>query len=190
MERSISDGDPGESVVGDKAESTINLDDSTAEPTTEGVHISLVVRSSNKKRKTTSWVWDHFTRIKDRPTCMECMSRRGQSPTSYSALTSNSVFNRHLNISHAITKDRGVAGDCHQKTLSSTGRLNRRDMLGDERCAEVLTVPVRWVADDKQSFSVAENSLSRNLFMLFFVITSFPVVGLSEERWWMSSRVR
>jgi hypothetical protein len=96
------------------------------------------------------------------------MSRRGQSPTSYSALTSNSVFSRHLNISHAIAKDRGVAGDCHQKTLSSTGRLNRRDMLGDERCAEVLTAPVRWVADDKQSFSVAEKQSFKKFVHVIF----------------------
>jgi hypothetical protein len=129
MEQSISDGDPVESnIVDNVQEIAIDIDSSAAEPSSAGAHVSAAGRCTNKKMKTTSWVWDHFTRIDGRPACMECMSKKRPNPTSYSASTGSSVLIRHLKTSHAIPKDTSGAGNC-QQTFSSTGRLDRHDLM-------------------------------------------------------------
>jgi Hermes transposase DNA-binding domain len=97
-------------------------------------------------------------------TTMECMSHNGPNPTSCTASTGSSALILHPKTSHAIAKGTGVAGDCHQQNFSSTGRPYRRDLMGDERRAEVLKALVRWVVDDKQSFSVVERSYFKKFF--------------------------
>jgi hypothetical protein len=156
MEQSISDDDRVESNMVDNVQETaIDIDISAAEPSSAGAHVSAAGRCMNK-RKTTSLPWDHFTRIDGRPACMECMSQKRPNPTSYSASTGSSVLIRHLKTSCAIAKDTCIVGDFHQQNFSSTGCLDRHDLMGDERRAEALKALVRWVVDDKQSISVVE----------------------------------
>jgi hypothetical protein len=47
-----------------------------------------------------------------------------------------------------------------------------------------------WVVDDKQSFSVVEKRSFKKCAQVIRRNHELPVVGLSEERWCMSSRVR
>src|SRR5690349_12942349 len=80
-------------------------------------------RTLSKKRKPASWVWNHFTLVDDRPTCMECVSKKSKRPVSYSRSTSSGILARHLKVAHRIVKDNGVALDHTQMTLSNTGFL-------------------------------------------------------------------
>lgn len=114
-----------------------------------------------KKRKKTSWVWNHFLTEGNRVICMECTSSSVRDPATFSVETSTGNLRPHLEKKHRITSNSGTP-DSSQTTLTAQGVLQRPNTLGNEALEKVTTELTRFIVDAKLPFNVVEKKAFRS----------------------------
>ena len=117
--------------------------------------------SSLKKRKKSSWIWDHFDRNEEKciSTCLQCIQADARKPAQYPFSTGNSTLATHLKKSHKISKQGGVSGDPTQTTINTcTGGLQHHFMMDEKTQDSINQSLIQFVVDNKQSFSIVESS--------------------------------
>jgi hypothetical protein len=111
-----------------------------------------------KKRKTSSWIHQYFSVSTDGMMhCILCVPSSGGSSTSvYSSKTGTSSLSRHLKVAHRIEKGNASPLDPAQTLIRADGGLDHHNIIDDERRAQILKSLVRFVVEDKQSFSIVQ----------------------------------
>jgi hypothetical protein len=119
---------------------------------------------NNRKRKTSSWVHDYFSHDQEpgKLVCVQCISDFPEKrPYSFSMSSGTSTLNRHLEVTHKITRTGPAPIDPKQTTLRADGNLDIHNQINDDRKGEILKSLVEFIVDDKQAFSVVENDSFR-----------------------------
>lgn len=80
----------------------------TAPDSSDTLPYTLQPVTFGRKRRKTSWVWDHFDNGADRNVCRHCVSLLGDDATSYPPTTGNSTLAMHLHTKHGITRESKV----------------------------------------------------------------------------------
>jgi len=112
-----------------------------------------------KKRKMTSWVWNHFQKQDDSVLCLECIQSNKREEGTFSTSTATSNLVNHLKKKHKIVKDAGTR-DINQTTLSRQATLQRHNILDGEALSNVKVSLTNMIVDAKLSFSLVEKDRS------------------------------
>lgn len=112
---------------------------------------------ARKKRKKSSWVWNHFEIRAGKPICLECESSENGRSSNFADSTSTSSLATHLKTKHNIEKDSGST-DVTQTTFSRQAGLLRHDIISGEALSKCSTALVRLIVDAKLSFNLVENN--------------------------------
>jgi len=113
-----------------------------------------------KKRRKTSWIWNHFETQGDKVICMECAASNDADPAKFSSTTSTGNLRSHLLKIHSINNNNDTS-DLSQTTLSAQAVVQRRDTFGNEALKKVTTALSRLIVDAKLPFNVVENKAFR-----------------------------
>lgn len=109
-----------------------------------------------KKRKKSSWVWNHFQSRSDNIVCLACPSTCSNGENSFALSTSTSSLASHLKTQHKIEKNNGSA-EVTQTTLGHQAHVQRHDLLEGEELSKCTRALARFIVDAKFSFNLVEN---------------------------------
>lgn len=96
---------------------------------------------TGRKRKKTSWVWNHFLRGEnERNVCKHCLELNADDATSYPNTTGNSTLAIHLQTKHGIVKDGHIGAASTGPTIVSAA-AGADGSIGQQNGRKVTTKP-------------------------------------------------
>ena len=115
-----------------------------------------------KKRRTPSRVWAHFDAFEEAGEAI-CIRCGPGAPARREIATGSSALARHLARGRGIKQGSNAFGNPGQILMGASCNLARPDLLGEAIKQEIAEALTDFIADAKQSFSLAQSSSFRRL---------------------------
>ena len=113
-----------------------------------------------QKLEKSCWVWNHFDTKDGCIVCLECVTNKICTPTTFSLETATINLAFHLKGRHGIEKDSNTM-DLTQTALSSQVTLQRHNVMQKETIEKATAALARLILDAKISFKIVEHSTFR-----------------------------